>query len=73
MLSQITGALLMILETSSIDSTGISFETTFGPRNNLLKELIYETFYMVLKIYYSRAEEKVGWLRAFVTLTENMG
>ena len=34
MLSQITGALLIILETSSMDSTGISLETTLGPRNN---------------------------------------
>ena len=33
MLSQITGALLIIFETSSMDSTGISLETTLGPRN----------------------------------------
>lgn len=42
MLSQITGALLIILETSSMDSTGISLETTLGPRNNdnyLLEDL----------------------------------
>lgn len=41
MLSQITGALLIILETSSMDSTGISLETTLGPKNNdhfLLKD-----------------------------------